>query len=137
MAKLTSYRRIITNDFAKEDKQFVEQLASPINDSFNELYFSVNGRLGLRENIFCSVKDLDIITNAAGIPTTSTSFRLDKEFSVIGCQVIRAENQSNSAVYPTGQPFLSYIQNGSSIIINHISNLQAGQRYTIRVVAYG
>jgi hypothetical protein len=136
MPKLSSYRRIITNDFDKDDKKLVEKLSSPLNDSFNELYFAANGRLGLRDNIYCTVKDLDIIVDANGNPTQITSFNLDKTGTVLGCQVLYAANQVNTATYPTGQPFISFVQNGANLIINNITSLQANQRYIIRVVAY-
>lgn len=136
MPKLASYRRIITNDFKKEEKKLVQQLASPINDSFNELYFATNGRLSLRENVFCTVKDVDITVDVNGVPINGVSFNLDKQGSILGCNVVSAQNQVNSAIYPISQPFISFVQNSTSIIINHISGLQANQRYTIRVVAY-
>jgi hypothetical protein len=135
MSKLATYKRIITSDFEDDDKKLIEQLAFPINDGFNALYFAVDGRLSLRDNLFCTVKDVEITVNANGIPTTTTSFGLDKSGQILGCRVIYAANQVNSAVYPTGQPFISFSQNGTSIIINHISGLQANQRYIIRIVA--
>jgi len=136
MPKLSSYRRIITNDFKKEEKKLIEQLASPINDSFNELYFATNGRLSLRENVFCTVKDVDITVDAAGIPVSNVSFGLDRQGNILGCTVLSAINQTNTAVYPAGAPFISFVQNGNSIIVNHITGLQAGYRYTVRIVAY-
>jgi hypothetical protein len=135
MSKLATYKRIITSDFPDDDKKLIEQLAFPVNDGFNALYFAVDGRLGIRDNIFCTVKDVEITVNAAGIPTSSTSFNLDKQGQVLGCRVIYAANQVNSAIYPTSQPFISFSQNGNSVVINHVSGLQAGQRYVIRVVA--
>jgi hypothetical protein len=136
MPKLSSYRRIITNDFKKEERPLVEKMASPLNDSFNELYFAANGRLSLNDNIYCTVKDLEIIVDAKGNPTQTTSFNLDKPGSVLGCQVLYAANQVNTAIYPTGQPFVSFVQSGAIVIINNITSLQANQRYIIRVVAY-
>jgi len=136
MTKLASYKRIITSDFEDDDKKLIEQLAFPINDGFNALYFAVDGRLGIKDNLFCTVKDIDIVVDAAGVPTSTTSFNLDKQGQVIGCQVIYAANQVNSAVYPTGQPFISFTQNNNSVIINNITGLQANQRYKVRIVAY-
>src|SRR6478609_221597 len=111
MPKLASYRRLITNDFKDpDDKRLIQQLSSPINDAFNELYFACNGRLSLKDNLFCTVKDVDIEGG------TGASFNLDKQGTVLGCMVISAINQTNSAVFPTGQPFVSFVQNGNSVI---------------------
>jgi len=136
MPKLATYKRIITSDFDQKDKKLVEQIAFSINDGFNALYGAVDGKLALTSNIFCTVKDVEVIVNASGIPTNSASFMLDKTGQVLGTQVLYAANQVNSAVYPTAQPFISYTQNGTSVIINHISGLQANQRYIVRIVAY-
>lgn len=131
MPKLASYRRIITNDFKDpEQKKLIEQLSLPINYSFNELYFAANGRLGLKDNIYCTVKDVQI---EKGI---GSSFNLDKPGVVLGCTVISAINMTNSAVYPTSQPFVSFVQNGDSVIINNISGLQADQLWVIKIVAW-
>lgn len=136
MPKLSSYKRIITNDYPAEDKKFIEKLASPINDSFNELYFATNGRLSIQENLFCTVKLIDVTVDSNGVPTTSTTFTLDKQSPVLGVQVIYAINQTNTAIYPTTQPFISFSPVTNGILINHISGLQANQRYSIRLIAW-
>jgi len=136
MSKLASYKRIITSDFEEDNKALIEQLAFPINDGFNALYFAVDGKLSLKDNIACTVRDLDIVVTTTGNPTSATSFTLNKQGLMIGCQVISALNQVNSLVYPIGQPFISFTQNNTVITINNITGLQANQRYKIRVVAY-
>ena len=136
MPKMSSYRRIITNDFEEEDRDLVGQLSTPINYSFNELYFALNGRLTLRDNLFSTVKDVDIYVNSNGTPVNTTSFALDKTGSILGCSVLSAVNQDNTSVFPTGQPFISFTQNNNSIFINHITGLTPGYRWTIRVVAF-
>ncbi len=136
MPKLASYKRIITNDYAKEDKKLVEQLAGPINDGFNELYFATNGRLSVRENIYCTYKEFDVEVDAAGNPTGRTVITLTYNTPVLGCEVIRAENQDNSSIYPTGAPFVSYSQDNNTIIINNITSLAAGSRWRVRIIAW-
>lgn len=136
MPKLSSYRRIITNDFEQEDRKLVETLASPINDSFNELYFASNGRLSISENLFCTVKLIDVTVNANGVPLATTSFSTDKPSPVLGIQVISAMNQTNSAIYPTAAPFVSFTAISNGILINHVSGLQANNRYTLRIIAW-
>jgi len=139
MAKLSSYRRIITNDFEEEEQPLVEQLSVSLNQAFNQVYYALNGRISLVDNIQCTVAALNIIVDSTGKPTSQTSFKLTggADYSIIGCQVIRAENQTNPAIYPTGQPFISFTQNSGSLYINNITSLQANQRYSILVVAYG
>lgn len=138
MPKLKSYRRIITSDFDPEYKKIIENLGSNINDGFADLFFAVNGRLSLRDNLYCTVKDVDVIVNAAGNPVVRTVFTtINPTVPVLGISVISAVNQENSSVYPTGYPFISYTQvDGGGVLINNITGLQPNQRYTIRLVAW-
>lgn len=136
MTKLATYKRLTTSDFEEDQQALIEQLAFPINDGFNELYFSMNGRVDLRNNLFCTVKDVEITVKDNGTPVNSTSFSLDKDGKILGCQVLYAANQDNTATYPTAQPFISFTQNGKTVTVNHISGLQSGQRYVVRIVAY-
>lgn len=136
MAKIANYKRIITTDYDKEHQPIVEELGRSINDGFNQLYFNMNGRIDLRNNIFCTVKEVDIVVNAEGIPLSRTIFALNSTQTVIGCTVLRALNQVNSNTYPTTAPFISFSQIDQAILINHITGLQANQRYTITIVAF-
>lgn len=136
MSKLATYKRLTTSDFEEKDQALIEQLAFPVNDGFNELYFAMNGKVDLRNNIYCTVKDIDLKVKADGSPLNTSSFSLDKDGKVSGCHVIYAANQDNSATYPISHPFISFTQNGKTVTINNISGLQANQRYILRVVAY-
>lgn len=136
MPKLKSYKRIITSDFKKEDQELVEQVGDSVNDAFNDVYFTLNGRVELTNNIACTVRLVEVTVGANGVPVNQTTFTLNNTQPVIGCQVIMAINQTNTASYPTGAPFISYTQLDQSLLINHITGLQPNQRYTLRIVAY-
>jgi hypothetical protein len=137
MPKLKSYKRIITSDFDPEYKGLVETMGGTLNDSFNDLYFAVNGRLDLRSNIACTVKDIDITVNPQGNPINRTVFTTDNpQAQVLGITVIFAQNQVNSNNYPTSQPFISYTPVENGILINNITGLQPNQRYLIRLIAW-
>jgi len=136
MPKLSSYKRIVTNDYPKEERKFVEQIAGPINDSFNELYFALNGRLSLVDNLNCTVRTIDIIVDSNGLPTDLTTITTNKTTSVFGCNVVSAVNQSNTALYPTGAPFISYSAISGGILVNHVTGLQANNRYTLNIIIW-
>lgn len=136
MAKLKNFIRIVTNDYPKEIRSTIEKLAGPINDAFSELYFVLNNRVSLSENIACTVATVEVIVNSSGVPINTTRFNLSNAQPVIGCDVKRAQNQTNTAVYPTGAPFISYTQFNNTIQIDHVTGLQANQRYLLKIVAY-
>lgn len=136
MSKLKSYKRIITSDFEKDDQEMIEQLGRSVNDAFNEVYYCLNGRVDLTNNLFCTVALVDVIVDASGNPTSRTTFSLNSTQTVIGCAVIQAINQTNSAIYPTGAPFISFTQLDQALLINNITGLQPNMRYTLRIVAF-
>lgn len=134
--KLSSFKRLITQDFPAESQKLIEQLGSTVNNSFNELYLALNKRLTFSENIACSVKDVIVTVNSSGIPTQVTSFSLDvPNMTVLGVQVIKAENLTNTAVYPTSAPFISFQIVNNTVRINNITGLQADNVYRLKVIA--
>lgn len=135
--KLPSFRRIITTDFEQEYQKLVESIGSTINDSFNIIYSALNKRLTLNDNIMCTVKEINVTVDSSGNPTAASTFSLDvQNTQIIGISVLRAENLTNSAVFPTNAPFISYAQTGNVIRINNITGLQANNLYRIKLVAY-
>ncbi len=136
MAKLKNFKRIITSDYPKEVQPTIEKLGLSVNDAFNEVYFTLNGRVDLTNNLFCTVRLVDVTLNSDGTPVSRTTFSLNNTQPVIGCQVLQAINQDNSSVYPTGAPFISFTQLDQALLINHITGLQANTRYTLRIVAF-
>lgn len=136
MPKLSSYKRINTKDFETEDQEMIEQLGRSVNDAFNDVYFTLNGRVDLTNNVFCSVRLVDVTLDSSGVPTSRTTFTLNSTQPVIGLMVLQAINQTNSAIYPTGAPFISFTQLDQAILINHITGLQPNMRYTLRIVAF-
>lgn len=136
MSKLPNFKRIITTDYPKENQAMIEQLGRSVNDAFNQVYSTLNGRVDLLNNISCTVRTVDVTVDASGIPINQTTISLNSTQQVIGCQVIQALNQTNSNIYPSGAPFISFTQIDQALLLNHITGLQANNRYTLRIVAF-
>lgn len=135
--KLPSFRRLFKGDYDEKDQQLVEKLSVSLNNGIDVLYNTLNKNASLKDNIFCTVKDISIQVGSTGTPTLTTGFKLDFTSKLSGIQVIRAINSTNSNVYPTGQPFISYTQNADSVVINNITGLSSGYTWALKVVAYG
>lgn len=134
--KLSSYRRIITQDYQEEDQEMIEQIGSTINDSFNSVYSVLNKRITFTDNISATVKELVLTLNEDGTPQQLIRFTTD----VLNTPVVqvlcgRARNITNPSTYPTAAPFISFTQNGNTIIINHITGLAPNQQWRIIVTA--
>ena len=133
--KLGSYKRIISSDFKSEDQPFVEQLGGNVNDGMEQLFFALSGRLTFEDNFLSTVKEIEVTVGATGNPLNRTDLLLSNNNVVKGILVISAVNKTSSSTFPTGTPFVSFTQSGTSMTINNITNLQANNRYLIRLIA--
>lgn len=134
--KLPSYKRIITQDYKEEDQEMIEQLGGNINDSFGVLYSALTNKLNFGENFASTVKDVEITVDSNGKPTNDAAFKLDiVNVQVTGCFCVRATNLTNSNVYPTGSPWVSFLQKENTIRILNVTNLQPNNRYILRIIA--
>ena len=135
--KAPGFRRLFKQDFKEDYGDLIDGLSPAINTGIETLYQVVNKNIDLTYNIQCTVKDVNVEVDSTGKPKSTTSFALDvANTPVKGCQVIQAENLTNSATYPTSQPFISFTQNNNNLILNNVTGLQANQKYRLRVVAW-
>ena len=134
--KLPSYKRIITQDYKEEDQELIEQLGTTVNDSFNSIYSALSNKLTFSENFSSTIKDVEVIVDANGKPTNEAGFKLDiLNTQITGCFCVKATNLTNSNVYPTGSPWVSFLQKENSIRILNVTNLQPNNRYILRIIA--
>lgn len=130
MAKLDNVRRILPQEFPEEDQETVTKLANVINYFMTQTFDVINGRLDY-ENINKQVVTFDVVVDSKGNPVQSLNFTA--ESGAIGGVVLNARNLTNTSVYPTSQPFVSFnaIQQNKLYKVNNISGLQANNRYRI------
>ncbi len=135
--KLPNFKRLFKADFKTEYQELIEKLAFSINDGFSSVYEALNKKISLQDNIQCTVKDLEVTVDSNGVPKNTTSMTIETTGRVLGTTVLKAENQVNSSVYPSGAVFINFTQSDKTIIITHITGLQADNKYLIKVVAFG
>lgn len=136
--KLPNIKRIDKQNFPQQEPDFIDKLGFTLNNDMETLFNVLNRNASLKDNLFCTVKDVQVILDADGIPTNGASFRLDNaQMRVLGCPVYNAVNVKNSTVFPTGAPFINFSQLSDIITINHVTGLQPGQLYTLTIVAWG
>ena len=115
MAKLPSFRRIFEQDYEKQYQDLVRQLSVSINYGFEPLYELLNGKLSFTENTASLITTINVEVNATGKPKSKTTIRKTTSDRFAGFMVIKAENLTNSSVYPTAGPFISYTETSDSI----------------------
>ena len=136
MAKLPSYKRIIKSDYEEEQRTLVDRLAGSINDGFDSVLFALNGRLSLTDNVQGTLGQFQVIVDASGVPKNKTFMGLEDATRVIGVNVLKLENRTNSSRFPTGSPFITFKQSSDSLEIQHITGLVADHNYLITIFAY-
>lgn len=135
--KLQNFKRIIKSDYEPDDQDLVEDLSYTINHGFEIVYDALNKKLTFGDNFNSTEKEFQVEVDSTGKPKNTTSFSLDVNTRITGTQVTRADNLTNSNVYPTSMPFITFTQNGTNIIVVNVSGLQANNQYRLRVIAYG
>lgn len=137
--KLPSFKRLDKQNFPLDFKELIDKLGFIFNSNQEPVYDVLNGKVSLKDNILCTIKDVQVMVDSDGLPKNSnSSFKLDNSnMRVLGCEVIRALNQVSSNTYPTSHPFISFSQNSGIVSINHVSGLQADQTYILTIIAWG
>lgn len=136
MGKLPAYKRIYYNDFAKEAQETIEQLSYTVNNAFEGIFNSLNKNINIRDNLAVSVRDVTVNVDANGVPLSTLTFGVDNNNPIDGILVIRALNQTNNNVFPTGGIFITYSQTGTKITINNITGLLPNNTFLVRVIAF-
>lgn len=137
MARPKEFKRIVVEDFPTEHRATVGKIASIVNQAMEELYGLFNNNLNFSEHFNSQVKDIEVTVDATGTPKSATSFKSSLKGSCKGIWVVKAENLTDSRVYPTGAPFISYEESGGQVVIKRVNGLVANNKYLIRVIPIG
>jgi hypothetical protein len=129
MTRLTNVQRIIIEDFQEEDRDTVSKLANILNYYMTQNTDIINGRLDY-DNINKELVTLEVTVDAKGTPIQATNFSSSQ--GLIGGTVLRAQNLTNSVIFPLSQPFVSFtpIQAGLYRVSN-ITGLQPNNKYRL------
>lgn len=133
--KLPSFKRLNKSDFKKEEEALIETLASSLNIGIESIYTLSNNNITFKDQFAGTQVDVPVSVNSQGIPLDTTTFQLKTTAKIQGCRVIKEENLTNSTVYPTSAPFITYQQNGNIITILHITGLSANDTHLLRIQA--
>jgi hypothetical protein len=98
----------------------------------------LNQDLSFTDNFNAITKTITLTVNASGTPSTTITIPTTTLGSAVsGILLINAVNQTNSAVYPTSAPFVSFTATSSAITITNITGLQANNSYNLTIVILG
>lgn len=134
--RLPGFKRLIKGDYPEDQQGLVEKLSEALNSGIEALYELGNKKISLRDNILCTVRDVDVTVDASGVPVTNTVISLDGTGRVEGVTVINAFNNNNTALTPTGQPFIVFQAQASAITVKKVTGLAAGSSWKLRVIIW-
>lgn len=133
--KIQSIPKIVKTDYPKEMQDAIEQLSYTINPLIDVLTQLANNNISIADNLSSIVKTVILSVDANGTPSGTTGFNLGKNTVILGLQIKRAVNNTDSTVYPTGGVWITYTQSGSQIIINNVKGLPVGYQFTLTIQA--
>lgn len=135
MAKLSSYRRIVKNDYQDEYKPLVDQLSVSINNGFDTLFNALNGKLNFYDNIASTIAEIRISVDSNGFPLQRTQFKLSgNQTNVEGILVLKISGYNNPTLYPTSGLALSYTSDNGLVTITNIKGLETNKIYSIKLL---
>jgi len=135
--KLPGLKRIVIEDFNSDEQALIGKLAFIINPIIDVILQALNKNLSINDNFNQTVQDFSVRVNASGVPITETLIKYGLKTPCKGIQVINVKNTTNTGIYPSQTPFVSFEQIDSSTIkIKNVSGLVANNNYTITTIIY-
>lgn len=137
--RLPSFRRIFKQDYEEEYQSLVDRLSVSLNYGIEVLYDALNNNLTFQDNFNASTNVVTVNLNADGTPKNRTTYTLNRNnLQATGTLVLRANNLTNSGVYPTGGIFITFQQvSANEIQIDHVTGLPADNNIELSIVTIG
>jgi len=135
MAKLSNVQRIRPEDFDSEYDQLILQLGGILNEFMQQVVDLSDDNVDF-ENLDQNLIQFDVTVDAAGNMTSTNQINVGKT-NPNGMSVIYAQNLTNSLVYATSQPFISYVPQGNGLVtVRNVSGLPANNKFKITAIVY-
>ncbi len=134
--KLDGLKRLVREDFPDDSKALVDKLAFVLNPYLEGIATVLNHNIDY-DNLKRELKTIDVVVNASGNPIPAISFRNTLSSKIKGINVIRAQNNTSTTVYPTATPFITFTEENKIITINNISGLQLNNKYSLTIETIG
>lgn len=136
--KIPNFKRLNKNDYPEEFRELVDKLSYIINDGFESVYSTLDGRVST-ENKLEVIKEATFQVNEDGIPQArvNCTFAGSRIKKAVGCLVISVTNVNNPVLYPEAGVTPTWVQEGESITITHLTGLQANSPWLVRFLIIG
>jgi hypothetical protein len=133
--KITNLKRLIIEDFDKDDQNLVSKIAFSLNPLMEQLTTAFNKGIDF-DNLNQQYSSFTVAVDSLGNTQVPVQIKYDLKTKLKGIQVISAENLTDTT-YPTGSPFISYQINANLITIMNITGLPANRTFRLSIVLIG
>lgn len=134
MAKLGFLKRLVTEDFSKDDQKVISKLAFILNPALEQIVQALTNNLTFEDNLAAMVKEIEVEVDSDGNPVSGGAFQSTLNNLCRNIIVTRATNLTNSSVYPKGYPFITWEESSKIVTIKNIAGLPSGYRYRLRII---
>ena len=135
--KLQSFKRLIKEEVEEQFRPLIDRVGYSINPFAQDVLIALNKNLTIADNLLQQIKQVEVTVDTTGTPKTTSQFKSDLPQNIIGMNVIKVENLTNTSVYPTGHPFISFDQSSGVITIKNITGLVADNKYRLTINTIG
>jgi hypothetical protein len=129
--KLSALKRIITEDFAKDQQDFANRLGLIINPIVDQLSNIFDKRIDFI-NLNRQIKTFTLKVDSNGAPINTLQIKSELKTKAAGMNVIRVSGNT-----VTSCPFVTFSEDGGLINISNIKGLSANQEFTLTVEIIG
>lgn len=135
--KIQGFKRLIKENVTEDFRDVIDTVGASVNVFAEDVLNAMNKNLSVDDNLKMEYKTIDITLGANGLPLNDAQLTTKLFGKIQGISVERAENLTNSATYPSGAPFVTFSQNNTLITLNHITGLQANNKYRLTLLLKG
>jgi hypothetical protein len=129
MPKIDNVKRISPEEVGEESREAVEAVAQYYNYFAEQVTNALNGNLDF-DNLKRSLLNIEVTLTTTNQPVTVTKFA--GNVGLRGINVIRADNLTNAAVFPSSAPFITFGASGDGFYtILHITGLATLTKYRL------
>lgn len=132
MARLTNLKRLLKEDFPEDDQEFVDKLAAALNPFLEQINQAFNKNINF-DNLSRELITIDVENGTGGKLKTITQFKFSLTNRILGLNIIKVENLTNSSIYPTAAPWISWSPNGNIITVSQATGIQDNNKYRLTI----
>jgi len=136
MAKLDNVRRIIAEDFPKDQQDLITKLSLILNTFMENTYNVLNKRVDF-DNLNAEVITLKVTVNGGGSPNVVTKFSTTDIANSIGGWCISCTNLANPNAYAISAPFVTFVNVSDKLFqVKNVSGLAPNVQYELKLVVF-